>query len=186
MAVFRYFICLFLSLFTVATYAGGRDLPTCYDFGDLAKYYIKDPFDNVSLYDQSSGYEFVAKRGKKDIRFVMRFLGKECNEKILSVENSTRTPSEIIDRDYSAGRYFFHKKWERVVKGVNWQGRVAYSDFTIGDGARTRINLFLICEDSAAFPCIEFNVVAPEILSNSEINWFLNLFSKINNQNRQM
>lgn len=170
---------LLLALFSFFSFASGRDLPSCYDFGDLQKYYIRNPSENVALYDQSSGYEFVADRNKSSLRFVIRFIGKECAREVRSANGSTRSPSEIITQDYSSGRYFFNQKWVRTIEGKNWQGKVVYSDFLIGDGARTRINLFLICEDNASFPCIELNVFKPEKIRKREIDWLLNMVSKI-------
>lgn len=177
------YISLLLALFSSVSFAGGRDLPSCYDFGDLERYYVHNPYENVALYDKSSGYEFLARQNKSDLRFVIRFIGKECASEVGSANGLTRSPSEIITQDYSSGRYFFNQKWVRTIKGKNWQGKVVYSDFSIGDGARTRINLFLICEDNDGFPCMELNVFKPVNIREREIDWLLNMVSGIKLQN---
>lgn len=180
MYIFKLTIFLtFISLASVAVSAESN-LPTCYDFGDLAEYYIADRSKNYLIYDQSSGLEFLSKTDKSNIRFVIRFLGKECARKNGDfARHSTRTPSQIIDQDYSSGRYYFHVKWERDIVGSNWRGRVAYSDFSVGDSVRSKANLFLVCDLDDAFPCMEISVGSPKILHDSDIKWLLNKISKI-------
>lgn len=180
MLISRLIVLLLSISFARVTFADGRDLPNCYDFGELNDFYIREPSKNVALYDQSSGYEFLAKRNKSNVRFVIRFLGKECTSQNSDhKDNLTRSPSIIIDQDYSSGRYYYHKEWEKSINGVNWHGRVAYSNFTVGDGVRNKINLFLICGSEDLLPCFELSVSTPSILRKSDIDWLLSLISEM-------
>jgi hypothetical protein len=66
--------------------------------------------------------------------------------------------ARVLKDEDSGGRYFRHVKWERRIEAANWQGAVAYSDFTFGDGQKTRTSFYLVCEAKLQIPCFELTL----------------------------
>lgn len=96
----------------------------------------------------------------------------------------TPSPSEIIEREDSAGRYFRHILWERRLAGVNWVGRVAYSDFTLGDGQRDYSSYMLMCHATKAASCVSFIGDAGRRLTSGEVEKVLEVLRALRFHNR--
>jgi hypothetical protein len=72
--------------------------------------------------------------------------------------SSSVSAAKVVKDEDSGGRYFRNVKWERRIEAANWQGTVAYADFTFGDRQKTKTSFYLVCEAKLQIPCFELTL----------------------------
>lgn len=106
--------------------------------------------------------------GKKTFVFV--FDCKDDDKK--SIENTTDysdagdspsqflTARQVVEQEDAGGRYFRHILSQFDVRGSDWSGTIAYVDYQLGDGIKTKLNIYFVCQNRSDAPC--FRVFSPE------------------------
>jgi hypothetical protein len=89
------------------------------------------------------------------------------------------TPKALIEGEDAGGRYARTVAWQRRLPSTRWTADVAYVNSLFGDGQRSPMNYFLVCDRAIARPCVEVEMDQQVALSKAQQEVVLGFLGQI-------
>ncbi len=91
-----------------------------------------------------------------------------------------KTAKEEIELEDSGGRYGRNVVWERLYRGANIAGTVAYVNSVSGDRVKIRIpDFLLVCPNQPGLTCFSLEIDKEISLTKAEQEWFVTILGDI-------